>query len=356
MKKLQIALETRYASSETLEKIEKISPGSKTAVFAVRKQYPSITRVRGGFRHALPYSCYLPLSRKLDPLADAQKLEWLIQPTDSSGFCNVLLFPPGLEPSTAHQLTYQYNPQWVHSITSGIERVPPLSSGSVLTNSRGIHSRRIAEFTLGLMLAMAKNIPQHVRQNQRRIWESLPSEEVSGSRVGIVGLGSIGVEIAKLCKVMGMEVWATKRKLIESEFVDHLLPSGDLSLLLSETDYVVLAAPLTEETRCLIDAKRIALMKPNACLINISRGALVDEDALYAALKNFQIRGACLDVFDEEKPIPRNSRFYQLPNLLVTSYSAYYSNGSTQQVMDFFFENLRFFTNGEPLKNVARKY
>jgi len=356
VKKLHIALERQYASPENLARIEQIASGSNVSIFAIHDKYPLIKKIRGLFRRVIPFDYYLKLARKLDPLAEAQKLDLPEKLSSSSESTSILLFPPGLEPSAANQLVTLYNPVWVHSITTGIERVPQLSSGAIVTNSRGVHSRRIAEFTLGLILAMGKNIPQHATQTKKRIWGSIPSEEIEGSRVGIVGLGSIGIEIAKICKAIGMEVWATKRELIESECVDRLLPADGLSLLLSESDYVVLAVPLTKSTRHLINREKIALMKPNACLINISRGSLIDEDALYEALKNLRIRGAGLDIFEDEKPLPRNSRFYQLPNLLTTSYSAYYSKDSSAQLLELFFKNLQRFASDEPLTNIAREY
>jgi phosphoglycerate dehydrogenase-like enzyme len=195
---------------------------------------------------------------------------------------------------------------------------------------------------------MAKNIPEHSLQTRQRSWKALPSMNIRGSRLGIVGLGSIGKEVARLGKAMDMEVWGIKRELTDVDFVDRVFPPTGLPSLLCEADYVVLSLPLTEETRHLIGEAELGMMKPSSCLINVSRGAVVDEDALYQALKKSRIRGACMDVFRNERPLPRNSRFYGLPNLLVTSYSAYDSAESPRQLMDRFFENLRRFNEGRP--------
>jgi phosphoglycerate dehydrogenase-like enzyme len=146
-----------------------------------------------------------------------------------------------------------------------------------------------------------------------------------------------------------MEVWATKRKLTDVEFVDRLCPSNGLPALLREVDYLVISVPLTEETRDLIGKAELDMMKPSSYLINISRGAVVDEDSLYQALRERRISGACIDVFQGERPLPRNSRFYRLPNLLVTSYSAYDSANSLKELMDRFFENLCLFKEGRGL-------
>jgi phosphoglycerate dehydrogenase-like enzyme len=143
-----------------------------------------------------------------------------------------------------------------------------------------------------------------------------------------------------------MEVWGTKRKVEHLAFVDRVLSPEDLPHLLREADYVVLAVPLMPETRHLIGEKEFNLMRPSSCLINICRGAVVDEEALYRTLKASRIRGACVDVFHDEKPIPKSSRFYTLPNLLITSFSAYCSTDSLDQVMDRFFEKLKLFRLG----------
>ena len=183
----------------------------------------------------------------------------------------------------------------------------------------------------------------------------LPSKTIKGARLGVVGLGSIGTEIAKIGKHCGMEVWATKRKVTPVEFVDCLLPAEELHYLLRESDYVVLAVPLTKETHNLIGKVELDMMKSTACLINICRGAVVDEDALYYALKNKSIQAACIDVFKDEKPLPRCSRFYKLPNVLITSWSAWKSSDSADQQMNLFFNNLKRFINGEPLLSLVDK-
>jgi D-2-hydroxyacid dehydrogenase (NADP+) len=350
---LQIILEQRYATKKNLDRVVQLSPDARIAVFHIRERYPMVRIVRGAFRRTLPWFLYDPISIKLDPIAEAQRLEWVQPPTSSSDITNVLLYPPMVEWATGKGLLDLLSPRWVHSVMTGVDRIPYLPAEVLLTNSRGIHSLRIAEFTIGLIFALAKNIPQHTVQTRSRIWKPLPSEMIQGSRLGIVGLGSIGKEVARLSKAAGMEVWAIKREVTQVDFVDHVLPPKELPRFLSEVDYVVLAVPLNKETRNLIGKEEFKLMKPTACLINISRGRIVDETSLYQALKNSNIRAACLDVFQDENPLPRNSLFYKLPNLLITSFSAYYSRDSINQVMDLFFENLKRFVVGEPLLNLV---
>lgn len=349
MKNLQIGLEARYATKENLERIAQVAPGAKAAVFSVEPLYPLMGKIRGALRRLLPFYLYDPLSKPIDSPAEAQKLLWRRPPVSSLDTENILLFPPGLGRSAAEALLRECPPRWVHSIMTGVDRIPPLPKEALLTSSRGVHSRRIAEFTMGLIFALAKNIPEHTLQTRRRSWKTLPSRMVEGSCLGIVGLGSIGSETARLAKKVGMEVWAVKRRMTEADFVDRVLPPEGLHRLLQKADYVVLSVPLTRETRMLIGKEELDVMKPSAVLINVSRGAVVDETALYRALKHSQIRRACIDVFEDERPLPRNSRFYRLPNLLVTSFSAFSTAVSGDEVMDLFFENLGRFNRGEAL-------
>lgn len=356
MDEIQIGLEKRYATNWNMDKIAQTSPGSRIAIFLIRERHPLLRKLRGVLRRILPFYMYDPLSKVLDLPSEAQELIWIKPPVSSSHINNILLFPPGLGGKAANRLLSEYRPQWVHSVTTGVDRIPPLQTKTLLTSSRGVHSRRIAEFTLGLIFASAKNIPKHTLQTRKREWKALPSQMIRGSLLGIVGLGSIGAEVARLAKALGMEVWATKRRITDVDLVDRLLPPEELHSMLREADYVVLSVPLTQQTHNLIGKDELNMMKPSAYLINVSRGGVVDEDSLYYALKNSNIRGACIDVFRDEIPLPKNSRFYGLSNLLVTSFSAYYSENSVNQVMDLFFDNLRRFMANEPLLSKAKQH
>jgi phosphoglycerate dehydrogenase-like enzyme len=311
--------------------------------------------MREVLRHILPYTVYTFLPVKLDELCEQQKLQWIHSPASSPDIKTVLLFPPSVEHNVAEELQSRLNPSWIHSITTGIDRLPSVPESALVTSSRGLHSGRVAEFVMGLIFALAKNLPEHINLNRKRVWKALPSKMIRGARIGIVGLGRIGTEIAKISKNCGMEVWATKRKVTSIDFIDCLLPYEELPYLLREVDYVVLAVPLTRETRNLIGETELNMMKSTACLINICRGAVVDEDCLYDALKDKRIRGACFDIFQNEKRLPKNSRFYKLPNMLITSWSAWYSDDSDEQRMDLFFKNLERFTTGKPLLSLVEK-
>lgn len=352
MKKIQIFLEKAYTRKLWLDRIARMAPDAKIAVFSVEEKNPVARKIRGFFRRFLPHSLYERMANRLDTIADAQKVVWTDSPVAEPGRQNILLFPPGLEKETGAELVSRTKPHWVHSVTTGVDKIPDLPSGSLLSSSEGVHSQRIAEFTMGVIFALAKNIPRHVLQSRNRIWKSLPSEPIRGKCLGIVGLGSIGTEIARLGRAVGMEVTAIRRKPTNTDVADKVLLPENLPDLLSAADYVVLAVPLTEKTYRLMGAEELKLMKPSACLVNICRGAVVDEDALYHALKNSEIRGACMDVFQDEKPLPKNSRFYRLPNLLISSFSAYYSADSLDQVMERFFQNMGNFIHDNPLSGI----
>ena len=353
---LQVVIMQRYATERNLDKLARIAGNIKIAIFDIRKKHKIYFLMRKVFRSILSYRIYMRLPKNFDGLGDKQKLTWIHPPTHSADIDTVILFPPNVESNVAEELIFGLHPKWIHNIMTGIDRLPLLDDSILVTHTRGIHSLRIAEFVMAVVFSFAKNIPEHVNQNRSKIWKSMPSKMVRGASIGIVGLGSIGMEIAKIAKNCGMVVWAISRKAKPVNCVDHILSTDDLPRMLKEVDYVVLAVPLTRETRNLIGKAELSIMKSTACLINICRGAVVDEDSLYDALKNNIIRGACVDVFKDEKILSKNSRFYKLKNLLITSYSTYYSANSNEQVMDLFFSNLERFISGKQLLNIAEKY
>jgi phosphoglycerate dehydrogenase-like enzyme len=353
MDNLEIVIGKRYATEKNLTKIRRIAPDANISIYHIQKRHQLISKIRGGFRRYSPFNVYLFLPKKLDALADEQILVWIDPPINSPDGNTVLLFTPGIERNIAEELRSRLNPCWIHSITTGVDRLPSIPEATIVTSSRGLHSARISEFVMGTIFAFAKNLPEHISQKRKKVWNMLPSKMIKGARLGVVGFGSIGNEIAKIGKKCGMEVWATKRKLSSVDFVDRLIPSNELPCLLREVDYVVLAVPLTKDTHNLIGKAELDMMKNTASLINICRGAVVDEDALYYALKDKTIQAACIDVFKDEKPLPRYSRFYKLPNVLITSWSAWKSSDSADQQLNLFFNNLERFINGEPLLSIV---
>ncbi len=249
------------------------------------------------------------------------------------------------------------NLRWVHTVSAGVDHVlfPELAeSDVVLTNASGVFNTPIAETVLAYMLAVVKRLPEFLKQQSGRRWEKLDLRELRGLTVGIVGLGDIGGEVARLCKAFGMHVLGLRRHPRPHPHADEVLPSDRLHDLLRRSDFVVISCPLTEETRGLIGRAELVAMKSDAWLINIARGGIVDEAALLEALQERRIGGACLDVFSEE-PLPEDSPFWDLPNVIITPHNSWNSPRIEEREIGLFLENLRRYVAGEPLVNVVDK-
>ena len=262
--------------------------------------------------------------------------------------------------------------RWIHSPAAAVHQLmfPELRASQVLvTNARDVHAPVVAEHVLALMFAWAKQIPQAVRFQQRHEWgqETLWRQgasagsnsrprEIQGSTLGLVGLGSIGRHVAKHGAQLGMRVVAVREHTDQPkpEFVEQVLPSSALPEMLRVADYVVLAAPVTPSTREMIARTELRSMKPDAVLINVGRGALVDEAALLEALKEKTIRGAALDVFSEE-PLPADSPLWNLENLLITPHTAGMTEKLWQRHYVLFSDNLRRYLEGQPLAGLVDK-
>jgi phosphoglycerate dehydrogenase-like enzyme len=230
-----------------------------------------------------------------------------------------------------------------------------LHRGFAVTSGAGIASVGIAEWLLGSMVMLAKNLHVYVRQQAEAKWESNRSGELDGKTVGIVGLGEIGRQTARRCRAFGMRVVATRRTVRPGEKdqdCDALLPYAQLNRLLEVSDYVVLCVPLTAETRGMVGAPQLAAMKRSACLLNVARGDVVDQDALIAALKDGTIAGAALDVTSPE-PLPADSELWKLPNVFITPHMAGNVEGYGHKAAGVFVANLRRYMAGEPLLHRA---
>jgi phosphoglycerate dehydrogenase-like enzyme len=265
----------------------------------------------------------------------------------------------------AEQVAAAKKLRWVHSTAAAIHQLlsPELVAGDIaLTNSTQVHGPVVAEHALALLLALAKRIPSAVRLQQQGVWgqtilwEERPRpREVSGATLGVVGLGSIGGELAGKAHALGMRVIAVREHPEKGTGgTDAVYGLADLSRLLRESDYLVLAAPLTEKSRGLMNAERLAQMKAEAFLINVSRGALVDEPALAAALEKHTIAGAALDVFAAE-PLPAESLLWRLENLLITPHTAAVTERLWERHYDLLADNLRRYLAGQPLRGVVDK-
>ena len=263
----------------------------------------------------------------------------------------------------ADQLKHAKKLKWIHSTAAGIAQLtyPELrESGIFVTNPRGVFSVPMAEHTMGLLVAMARNFPDSVRfqdksaWGQQQLWDK-PQQltELNGKVLLIVGYGSIGEELAKRAQAFGMRIWGVTRSGTgENSFVEKILPARDLLHALPEADYLVIAAPETAETKHLIGAKEISRMKRGARLINVGRGSLLEESALIAALESGHLAGAALDVASQE-PLPGNSPLWKAPNLFVTPHTSAVSDRLWQRETALLVELLELWFSGREMKNVV---
>jgi phosphoglycerate dehydrogenase-like enzyme len=227
---------------------------------------------------------------------------------------------------------------------------PDLPESVRIANARGIHEPEMAEFTLALILALAKRVPRAARQQARGEWKMYAGLRLEGATVGILGLGAIGHSVARRCKALGMRVIGTRYSAEPLEFVDQVLGPVDTRRVLEQSDVVVVVLPLTPETRWSIDTEALAAMKPRALLVNVARGGIVDEAALARALDDGRLGGAAVDVFEEE-PLPESSPLWSAPNCLVTPHVAGLTRDYMSRVGGIFFENIRRLESGESLQN-----
>lgn len=251
------------------------------------------------------------------------------------------------------------NVRWVHSRAAGLDKMlfPELVESSVpVTNGKGVFSQSLGEFALAMVLYFAKDIPRMLRSQRAQRWEPFDVEEIAGRTVGIVGYGDIGRAAAWRCHAMGMRVLALKRHApAEADpLVAAFYAPRDLHAMLAECDYVVAAAPLTPETHHLIGDPAFAAMKPHAVVVNVGRGPVIDQAALVRALREGRIRGAGLDVFEQE-PIPAGDPIYTFENVVVSPHCADNTKDWLNDAMRFFIEQYARFANGEPLQNIVEK-
>jgi phosphoglycerate dehydrogenase-like enzyme len=251
--------------------------------------------------------------------------------------------------------------QWVHTRSAGLDNIlfPELVASPVpLTNGTGVFSPSLGEFALAAILFFAKDLRRMVRNQEAGLWEQFDITEITGQTVGIVGYGDIGRAVATRVKPMGIRVLAVKRSgplLYNMDpLVERIYKPGDLAEMLPLCDYVVAAAPLTDETRGLIGEAAFAAMKSDAVVINVGRGPVIDEAAMVRALSSGRIKGAALDVFDEE-PLPAGHPFYSLRNVLLSPHCADHTPDWMDRAMQFFIDQFARFQKGEPLRNIVEK-
>jgi phosphoglycerate dehydrogenase-like enzyme len=237
--------------------------------------------------------------------------------------------------------------RWAHVCSAGVEGVLSAeirASTIPLTNGRGVFARPLGEWAIGAMIFFAYQFRRIVKNQQMKLWQRYDHEELHGRTVLIVGYGSIGRAVGERACALGMRVLTSSRR-----------RPGDLDAMLAECDYLVITAPLTDETRGLIGAAQIARLKPNAVVINVGRGAIMDESALIGALQDGKIRGAALDVFVKEPLLPDHP-FWSMENVLLSPHTADSLPDSREKAVEFFLENFERFRKGEPLHNIVDKH
>jgi len=247
--------------------------------------------------------------------------------------------------------------RWLQATSAGIgpfvQRVGLDRSDITFTTASGVHARPLADFCLMAMLMFAKNYVWMERDKKAKRWERYCGEELTGKTLAIVGVGRVGQEVARHGKRMDMRVTGMRRSDAPMPDVDKLFARAELHTM-READFLVLAAPHTPETEGIIGEAELAVMKPTAVLINIGRGALIDEDALIRALQHKRLAGAALDVFRDEPP-PPDSPLWNMPNVIVSPHSASTVTQENARITDIFVDNLRRYLRGEPLRNVLDK-
>ncbi len=252
--------------------------------------------------------------------------------------------------------------KWVQGFWAGVDAFAGstglLQSEVRITNTSGINATLVAEFALLHMLMIVKKVPRFLADREARRWEPFIVSELNGKTVGIVGLGKIGSEVARLARAFRMRVLALRRSATRREKdmagVDELFPPSELLQMLPECDFVVLTVPLTPETRWLVGEAELKAMRPTAYIINIARGQLIKQDVLIQALEEGWIAGAALDVFETE-PLPPESELWELPNVIISPHIAGYQERYTSMATELFCENLRRFFNGGELINLVDK-
>lgn len=263
------------------------------------------------------------------------------------------------------QFTAAKKLKWIHSPAAAVHQLmfPELVRSNVkVTNSSSVHGPVVAEHAIAVLLALAKRLPRAIHYQREKqwaqalLWEEHPRpREIAGSTVLVLGMGGIGSEFALRAKALGLKVLGVRENPSKGAgAADAVFTLPQLDQVLPQADYVLLCAPVTPATQCIINAAGLDKMKKDAYLINVSRGPLIDEPALIAALRQGSIAGAALDVFTEE-PLPVDSPFWELENVLITPHTAAVTEKLWERHYDLIVENLNRFVSGQKLLNEVDK-
>jgi len=242
--------------------------------------------------------------------------------------------------------------KWMHTFSAGVDSpffVQLMERGIRLTNSSGATASPIAQTTVLYMLALSRNVRAWFQHQEKHEWARHEFAELDGARLAVIGMGPIGIEIARLGVALNMNVEAIRRTPTGNEPCPTF-SFDQLHSVLARADWVAVALPLTDNTRQIFNAETFAIMKPGACFINVGRGELVDEESLVATLQSGHLAGAALDVFATE-PLPTNSPLWDMDNVIITPHSSSASAQSGLRSEDIFLKNLARYVAGEPMLN-----
>jgi phosphoglycerate dehydrogenase-like enzyme len=264
-----------------------------------------------------------------------------------------------LKPTTLHRvLDAAPSLRWHHAPNAGVNHILTpkyLERNLILTNGSGVHGIPIAEFVIAYLLAYSKRLPSLYKLQNEHDWQrGLPIQELFDKTLLIIGTGGIAQEIAVRAKAFGMRIFGSSRQSKPLPNFDKVVGANEWKELLPEADFVVIATPLTPETKGMIDVDTLRLFRPDSYLINIARGAIVDESALTKALQESWIAGAALDtVFTE--PLPVESPLWTLPNIFITPHCSGNSPRVKERTVALFLDNFNRYHQGKPLRNVVDK-
>ncbi len=241
--------------------------------------------------------------------------------------------------------------QWIHFLSAGVDRLWDWeleNKGYIFSKSSGVHAQPISDHVMAMALYFSRRLGEFYRQQKKREWNRHPLGELYGMSMGILGMGAIGRACAQKARAFEMRVIGTANRPREMEGIDYCGGPDMIDRVLQESDYLVIALPLTEKTRGLIGEKEIAKMKKNAVIINIARGEIIVEPALIKALQDGRIRGAGLDVFAEE-PLPEESPLWEMENVLITPHIAGSTPYYMERALKIFLNNWQAFRANHPL-------
>lgn len=247
--------------------------------------------------------------------------------------------------------------KWLQATSAGIgglmKRTGLDEAEFIVTTAGGIHAIPLAEFAVMGALYFIKGMPQLTRWKQQHHWERHTTRELKGSRALVIGLGGMGREIVRHFHALGVEMWGLGRDAGRYEMVElsRVITRAELDDALPDVDLVILSCPLTSDTEGILGAAQICLLKSDTIVINVSRGQLLDQDALTDALAEGRLAGACLDVFNEE-PLSADHRIWELDNVIISPHSASTVSTENRDLVNLFLANLELLRRGEPLRNV----